>query len=257
MKPILEYLENRIQALVEKSIAIVPGTQTRSLTIAIIHSIRDQIAEAVLHDEEIPNVYTIRVNPQDYILVEVEDFWLNSLRGIIQDSMNESNITLAGNLSIELIPSPELSSQKFEIHSCTVRSVIEQTAALKTNKLKKPAQVPQSNKRYYLWYDEQSIPLERGMFQIGRRKDNHLVIEHPTISRSHAQIRKIDGHYVIFDLNSTSGTFLNGIKIRQASLNPGDVITLAGFSLIFIEEGSAVNLDHEKTSKIPRNIDPS
>lgn len=257
MKQILEYLERRIQALVEKSIQIVPGTHIRSLTIAIIHSVRDRISEAVLHEEEIPNVYTIRVNPQDFIMLEAEDYWLNSLRLIIQDSVNESNLKLPGSLSIELIPDQENEPQKFEIQSCAVRSVIEQTAALKTSKAAPALKGIESKKSYYLWYDEKAISLERGIFQIGRRKDNHLVIEHPTISRSHAQIRQIDGRFMIFDLNSTSGTFLNGIKIRQASLNPGDVITLAGFSLIFIEEGTTMVQDHEKTSRIPRAIDPS
>jgi pSer/pThr/pTyr-binding forkhead associated (FHA) protein len=77
------------------------------------------------------------------------------------------------------------------------------------------------------------FPLERSVVNVGRRSDNHVVLDDPRISRYHAQLRAIRGRYVLFDLNSTGGTFVNGQRTTQSVLYPGDVISLAGVSIIF------------------------
>jgi pSer/pThr/pTyr-binding forkhead associated (FHA) protein len=69
------------------------------------------------------------------------------------------------------------------------------------------------------------FPLSESVVNIGRRLDNHLVIDDVRVSRCHAQLRAINSRYVIFDLNSSGGTFINGRKMTQAVLYPGDVIT--------------------------------
>jgi pSer/pThr/pTyr-binding forkhead associated (FHA) protein len=71
------------------------------------------------------------------------------------------------------------------------------------------------------------------VINIGRRPDNQLVINDSRVSRIHAQLRAINGLYIIFDLDTTGGTFVNGQKINQCTLYPGDVISLAGVPLIF------------------------
>ncbi len=257
MKQILEYLENGIQALVEKSIHIIPGQYYQTLTIDIIHGLRDTISAAIGNDEDIPNIFTIRVHPTDFTVLQPESQWLTDLKNILLDAVSESHQPLSGELSIELIPDKEIHRQKFKIESFSVRSIIEQTSALRADALTQFPPNPPKRNSFILLQDQSVFALGRGILQIGRRKDNHIVIEHPTISRNHAQIRFIRDQYIIFDLNSTSGTYVNGIKIRQAALQPGDVITLAGFSLIYIEEGVQEANDHEQTSQIPRKVDPS
>jgi hypothetical protein len=78
--------------------------------------------------------------------------------------------------------------------------------------------------------------LEKPVINIGRRPDNQLVIDDPRISRSHAQLRAIQGRFVIFDLASTGGTQVNGQKINQAVLFAGDVISLAGLPVVYGQE---------------------
>ena len=77
------------------------------------------------------------------------------------------------------------------------------------------------------------IPLNLAIVNIGRRIENTLVVDDPRVSRTHAQLRAINGRYIIFDLNSTGGTFVNGKRINQSVLYPGDVISLAGAELIY------------------------
>jgi hypothetical protein len=71
------------------------------------------------------------------------------------------------------------------------------------------------------------------IFNLGRKLDNDLSIPDARISRKHAQIRVTPDEYVIFDLDSTGGTFVNDIRISQHKLQHGDVISLAGFNLVF------------------------
>ena len=66
--------------------------------------------------------------------------------------------------------------------------------------------------------------LDQAVTNIGRRFDNHLVLDDPRISRYHAQIRYVRNHFSIFDLNSTGGTFVNGQRMTQSALYPGEVL---------------------------------
>ena len=80
------------------------------------------------------------------------------------------------------------------------------------------------------------IPLNRSFIKIGRQLDNHIILEDPRVSRSHAQIKLINDRFVIFDMNSTGGTFVNGQPTSQSVLYPGDVVSLAGVIFIYSQE---------------------
>ena len=81
-------------------------------------------------------------------------------------------------------------------------------------------------------------PLVKEVINIGRRIENDLVIDDPRVSRRHAQLRAIQeqGHFVLIDLNSTGGTFVNGHRISQSILYPRDLISLGGVLLIFNQD---------------------
>jgi pSer/pThr/pTyr-binding forkhead associated (FHA) protein len=97
-------------------------------------------------------------------------------------------------------------------------------------------------------------PLTESVVNIGRRLENQLVIDDPRVSRNHAQLRAIKGRFVLFDLNSTGGTFVNGQRTSQTVLYPGDVISLAGVALIFGQDNPPPRPDLAGTS--PLNPDP-
>jgi pSer/pThr/pTyr-binding forkhead associated (FHA) protein len=92
------------------------------------------------------------------------------------------------------------------------------------------------------------FPLKRAVINIGRRLDNNLVVDDPRVSRLHAQLRAIKGRFVLFDLNSSGGTFINGQRASQSILYPGDVISLAGVSLIFGQDSPWPQRDSGKTA---------
>ena len=79
-------------------------------------------------------------------------------------------------------------------------------------------------------------PLIRAVINIGRRLENDLVIDDPRVSRNHAQLRAVEGNYVLFDLNSTGGTFVNGSRISETIIYPNDSISLGGVILTYYQD---------------------
>ncbi len=63
-------------------------------------------------------------------------------------------------------------------------------------------------------------------FTIGRSSSNDLVIGERGVSRFHAEVLNNDGEYLLRDLDSKMGTYVNGIKVDQAQLKNGDRIQL-------------------------------
>ena len=80
--------------------------------------------------------------------------------------------------------------------------------------------------------------LDRPLITIGRKLDNHLVLPDPHVSRRHAEIRLQGGRYMLRDLDSTAGTRVNGQLAMEHLLQPGDVVTISGISLIYGEDAS-------------------
>ncbi len=69
---------------------------------------------------------------------------------------------------------------------------------------------------------------------IGRMEDNDVVLDDPLVSRYHAFLFREDDHFVIGDLGSANGTFVNDIKIDTSrALHDGDVIGLGDVLLVF------------------------
>ncbi len=77
------------------------------------------------------------------------------------------------------------------------------------------------------------LPIRLPVITIGRRIDNTLVLNDPRVSRVHAELRCVRGHFVIFDRQSSGGTYVNGVRVSHSVLYDGDVISLAGVQMIF------------------------
>jgi hypothetical protein len=81
----------------------------------------------------------------------------------------------------------------------------------------------------------QHIPLDRPVTRIGRRMDNDIVLDAPSISRQHAQIRWRQPYFVLYDVSRHGQTIVNGAPVREHVLRPGDVIALSDVMLVYGE----------------------
>ncbi|MEM7028100.1 MAG: FHA domain-containing protein [Chloroflexota bacterium] len=83
------------------------------------------------------------------------------------------------------------------------------------------------------------FPLPRENVIVGREETCDIIIQDAEASRRHTQIRWEGENYVLHDLGSTNGTFLNGIQLAEPTiLNAGDTIGLGQTTLIFDDESS-------------------
>ncbi|MCG3205975.1 MAG: hypothetical protein KCHDKBKB_02701 [Elusimicrobia bacterium] len=73
----------------------------------------------------------------------------------------------------------------------------------------------------------------------GRKPENDICIDHPTISGFHGKIKKEGSGYTLEDLNSTNGTFINGRRIKTGQLKDRDQIGVAGHIFDFHLEDMA------------------
>src|SRR6186997_1179700 len=72
---------------------------------------------------------------------------------------------------------------------------------------------------------------------IGRMPDNNLVIDNPAVSGRHARVYRKGNHYVLEDLKSTNGTFVNDKPIARHTLLDGDVILVGKHTVVFTQQG--------------------
>ncbi len=70
----------------------------------------------------------------------------------------------------------------------------------------------------------ESFPLLPTTMTIGREHDNNVELKDPDVARYHARIVHERGSYIIEDLDSATGTWVNGKRTRRAPLNQGDVV---------------------------------
>jgi pSer/pThr/pTyr-binding forkhead associated (FHA) protein len=68
---------------------------------------------------------------------------------------------------------------------------------------------------------------------IGRADSCNLVIDSPTVSRRHAELRLYNGDWLLSDLGSANGTWVNGWRVDQVVLRPGDEVRLGEFTATF------------------------
>jgi DNA-binding NtrC family response regulator len=73
----------------------------------------------------------------------------------------------------------------------------------------------------------------RDVIRVGKSEDNDLVVAEETVSRSHFEIVRDAKGYLLRDLHSTNGTFLDGAEVREAYLRAGSVITAGTVQLKF------------------------
>jgi hypothetical protein len=90
--------------------------------------------------------------------------------------------------------------------------------------------------RGYIVIDGKKNMLAGERMAIGRSRDCELIVDDPNVSRRHAEVRKTIEGWMVVDLGSTNGVKVNGKRVKEEVLRPGDKITLGLVDLEFGEE---------------------
>jgi ABC transport system ATP-binding/permease protein len=84
------------------------------------------------------------------------------------------------------------------------------------------------------------IELNDRLLKIGRGRQNDIVLEDPeqVVSRFHAELRPHGGGYVLVDLNSQNGTWVNAERVERIQMRSGVPVEIGPYELV-IEETRA------------------
>ncbi|MBW3565235.1 MAG: FHA domain-containing protein [Acidobacteria bacterium] len=75
--------------------------------------------------------------------------------------------------------------------------------------------------------------LDGDEYVLGRKAENGVAIEHPSVSGTHAKVRRLPEGYLLEDLKSRNGTFVNGVKVDKRLLKDGDRVRLGTVYLVY------------------------
>ena len=87
------------------------------------------------------------------------------------------------------------------------------------------------------------VNLDRKLIKIGKRETNDLILADKAVSREHCEIEYAADSYLLRDMGSTNGTYLNGSKIREVYLSPGDIIKVGNTSIEFVAFDEKVTIE--------------
>ena len=251
MKARLDYIESRLQSLIEKTVQRFGVDTTwhplaHQLVIAMQGNLKTKNnprpIEGDPHISEVtgrlvaPQNYVILLNPQDLSIWQSNAGLLNLLRNTLEEAAQEAGVLFEGPPTIRMVADAIIEPGDIHVEALNPPHIFGATGSLPLFPGKiREINDPRPHNAFLIVY-ETTFPLRLAVVNIGRRSDNHLIIDDPRVSRTHAQLRAVQGHYIIFDLNATGGTYVNGQRVTQYILAPGDVISLAGVPVIYGED---------------------
>ena len=192
----------------------------------------------------VPNEYTVWLSPEDYErFKDYESSLAQVLSGHLLEHSRHHDYDLLTRPVVHLDQDERLRLGEFGIQTRLVRPpqrqgaepeqgehghtmVYSATQAQKARSKRRP-DAAFSETRAIISVDDRRYVLDGPTATLGRSKEADCIIDDPNISRRHAELRRSSvGDWQIVDLNSTNGVKVNGRRVANARLSPGDEITL-------------------------------
>ncbi len=253
MKLNFDQLEARLQALIEvRLVSALPGFQIEDLVVRkLADAIKNNLVEQTDDSKVAPNVFTLVVHPNSvrhWQKPKLLDVMISSLKIVGE----EAGLQFTAPPTISIVHNSQQPENTVDVVASHKLDTATDTRSMTpVNIITDESDENAFPNNAFLIVDGVKIfPLSQTVVNIGRRLDNQLVIDDPRISRNHAQVRAIKGRFVIFDLNSTGGTFVNGQRTNQSVIYPGDVISLAGVPLIYGQDNPPHRPDLAQTDPL-------
>lgn len=81
----------------------------------------------------------------------------------------------------------------------------------------------------------QHFVLSSAVTKIGRHADSDIALDDITVSRRHCDVTQESGRFVVQDVGSLNGTYVNQKRVDSAELTQGDELQIGKFHLVFLE----------------------
>jgi hypothetical protein len=230
MKTPLAQWEAQMEALVEGIFA--DQLQPHDITVRLIRALED----SAVGSRPPATHYIVRFNASDAErLLRERPALAEELAEALVQAAREAHFTLPRQPEIVILPDDDLKPRQMAVVPDVSFSDLSHTQGLIPPQPRSVRPPAVNISAFLIINGKRTLPLDQPLMNIGRRKDNQIILDDLSVSRSHAQLRLRFGKYMLYDLGSHSGTLVNGRRIQECVLQPGDVITLGGVQLIYGE----------------------
>ena len=230
----LKIIEEKLQAFFEEQLHFFADSDPFiQLSKNLLESLE---TKGLTADEQniVPNIFRISIRDQKVFESENLEIWKNFIMDYLSEAARTNELNLAGPIHIQFFYNPEI-EKEFSIE--TARSSVSSGKTIQMTTSQEQNEKADSSVYAYIITPYDTIyPIKKRIINIGRQDENDVVIDNLRVSRIHAQIREVEGRHQIFDLDSTTGTKVNGQRVSQHTLSAGDVIDIGDVPLIYNHE---------------------
>jgi hypothetical protein len=254
----LSHLEDAAEQLIEGTFARVFGARVQPIEVArrVARAMEDGQVVNAQGRIVVPNAYQVYLNPDDYAALEdYRDAMQDELARYVANLARRANATMPGRPRVYVQANAGISLRRVRVearlHSARQRvNAPGHTQAMPSVHAPADAEQP----RYALFDGQRRMPITEAVVTIGRGLDNDIILDNQHVSRSHAQLRRRYGQYVLYDLDSSGGTTVNNQPVRETPLQAGDLIAFAGVKVRFEQLGAVEPIDDPAAPRPTRPI---
>jgi hypothetical protein len=183
---------------------------------------------------DVPNRFVARLNPADF-----ERF--AAFRGAVQRDVaayldrraDEQGFRPLGRISVELASDPSVGRSMVKADAAFEESApAEPSAELQRTSRFEPVAPSAPHRTLVLTAEDgQELRVDQQPVRIGRGVDNELVLRDVRVSRHHVAIEPVAEGWIVRDLNSTNGTYLEGQRVTEARVSGATELALGGYRI--------------------------
>ena len=237
----LARFEQFMERAVEGSLRRVFPTSLQPVQVAKATARAMEEAQVIgLSGAEVPNAYRVRLAPQD--MARFADYSATLSRELtryLTEYADERGLRPVGEPRVELIEDAAVRAGSVRVearfvdvapaHQAELNDALEGTRRLRLAELAAAAAAPappaKTEQQRTAWLADRlglRYPLESavGLVRIGRAVDNDVAIDNQRVSRYHAQVRWVESDWLVYDLDSTNGTFVDGERVFPSQPRP-------------------------------------
>jgi hypothetical protein len=196
-----------------------------------------------------PNLFTLVLNTVEAQVLLSHPKELDQLTSHLENKAAQAGMAFSLPPLLRVVADPQSSGIK--IYTDHTQSGLGESCTYPLDGLTTSLNLPAAEKlpkAFFIINGLSTYSITTPVVNIGSDPENSLKLEDSQISPQHAQLRFIQGNFIIFDLDSRLGTYVNGIPVSSHALQPGDVVQLAHLPLVFGVD------DHEiagQTQQVP------
>ena len=215
---VLKRIEQKLEKLVEGTFTRVFPSSVKPIELGkrVRRVLEDKKTIGVQGQIIIPNRYVISLSLKDLENIEsIQESIQREISSSIRDHANDENYHFQGTLTVEILSNSSLKTGSIEVDGLFE----ENKGGFPPGSL-----IDENGERLII--TEQKL-------SIGRDTKSTMQVVDVEVSRNHAEIRLLNTSFVLIDLQSTNGTYVNGQRVQEHTLQNFDQIKIGSTILLF------------------------